>query len=259
MGTQLPKLEALHTIGASLFGVNVDSAGLKYISAGDYYWSSTADGGSASLVSALQTLLTSGLGSVASTTVALDDSTGKITITWGSGSHTIAFTSMAQARMGSADASKGSASSHTLDYQVQGLWLPNVMPSGQDGSVASVWRPVSDRRVTKSRSGAVWATANTTRYETTFEYRGVTKAKTWEADESTVNESFESFWEDALNVRAGIFRHHADRTVDGTYVTCQSLIQEWAETERFRGKYDAVWALKIPSAKYVHVATGGGF
>lgn len=258
MATSLPKWSALHTIGSNSFGFGVDGGGLSYVAAGDYFWETAADGGPVTtLRAAIQAILSA---AVASTTVSINDSTGVLQVVWGSGSHSLQFNSSASAaRCGSSSTNLSAATQHVMSGQVKGIWLPNV-PGSNNGSVAGTGLPESDRKVTLSRSGAAWATSNTERRRAKFQFRGLTKAKMLTADETTTNSSLETFWRDALNYRAGIFRHHPDRTVSGTYTTWQSLLTSGLKPTRMKGAYDAVWdSGEVEAIQYVHVATGGGF
>lgn len=257
MSTALPKWESLHTIAANAFAVSVDGAANIFLPAGDYYWESVADGGSVSLRSALQTLLAA---VVASTTVTINDTTGRILITWGSGIHSLDLQNTAtRTRMGAAATSMGLGSGLLSTYQVKGLWLPNV-PGFNNGSVNGPGLPESDRKVTISQSGAVYATSNSERRPARWQFKGLTKAKMLTADETLVNESLETLWRDGLNHSAGIFRHYPDRSVDGTYTTWQSTMTTGLRPTRLKGAYDAVWdSGEMAAMSYVHVATGGGF
>jgi len=259
MSTALPKWEALHTIGAGIFGVSVDGGSLKYLAANDYYWHTAAEGGGAVLLATFATLLATAPNAVAATTVAIDDATGVMTITWGSGSHSLTWANAATRGRCGAAADFAAAAALVMPGQVKGLWLPNA-PGENDGSVASVGLPESDRRVTVSRSGAVFPTSSCERRRARFAFGGLTKAKTLTADETRANESLETFWRDALNFRGGIFRHHPDRAVDGVFTTLQSLLTEGLKPTRRRNSYDAVWnSGPIDAMRYVHVAPGGGF
>lgn len=260
MSTALPKWEALHTIAANVFGVSIDGGANKYIPADDYFWSSVASGGlSSHILAEFAFLLTSAPNAVASTTVTINPATGVLTITWGSGSHSLTWANTTTRDRCGATGNFGAATSLVMPGQVEGMWLPNV-PGDHDGSVTALGTPESDRKVTVSRSGAVYATSSAERRRIKFNFGGLSKAKVWTADESRTNESLETLWRDALNYRAGVFRHHPNRDVDVTYTTWQSLMTEGLKPSRFRGKYDAVWnSGPIDAMQYVHVAKGGGF
>lgn len=261
MSTALPKWEALHTIAANSIGVGVDGGAFKYIPAGDYYWESLADGGAlSSLRQAFQDLLGNAPNAVAATTVALSDTFGILTVTWGSGAHSLQFANTtSRDRFGSVGDIAAWSGAHTFGYQVKGLWLPNV-PGFNNGSVNGPGLPEGDRKVTISRSGAVYATSNSERRPARWQFKGLTKAKMLTAEESFTNESLETFWRDALNHSAGIFRHYPDRSSDVLYTTWQSTMTTGLRPGRLKGAYDAVWdSGEMAAMQYVHVATGGGF
>jgi hypothetical protein len=242
-----------------VFGVSVDGGANKYVAADDYFWHSQADEGPQSLRAAFQTLLTNAPNAVASTTVTIDDATGIMTITWGSGSHSLAWANTTVRNRCGATADFGAATTLVMPGQVKGLWLPNVLGSN-NGTVTGPGLPESDRKVTLSRSGAVWATSNSERRRVKFQFRGLSKAKMCTADETTTNSSLETFWRDSLNYRAGVFRHHPDRTVDNVYTTWASLMTTGLRPTRLKGAYDSVWdSGELEAIQYVHVERGGGF
>ncbi len=230
-----PKLEALQTAPADALGWRfyVDASASVAIPTGDYFWESTATGGSASLRAAFQTKLAA---AVANTTVTIAQTTGLMTITWGSGSHALVWSVVGGAlgttlrdRCGfTTDLS--SATSHVGTLQARGMWLPNAYPSGQTSSVASRGRRKSDLVVTRAKSGTLCATSYGNRLvEETFSFVGLSKAKTWSEDEATAivsNESAESFWEDFLSMGAS-FRVYPDRTAPTTYTTNGGRAREY--------------------------------
>ena len=255
MAITLPKIEALHTVAASSFGGAVDGGGNTFIAANDYYWSSVASGGSVSLLSAWQTLLAAVIGG---TTVTLDDATGQITVTWGSGTHTFTWANTtARDRFGWTGNLSPAGASFVGQKQAKGVWLPNMPPTDLRSSVATQGARVSDKRVTRAPSGAVWTTRWNEWYEQTLRFVALTKAKTWAGDESLGNESAEQFWADCL-VKGTPIRYHKDRAVDGTHFSYDSLLTSFEPTVRRRG-WEGAWDWEIPCTSYVHVATGGGF
>lgn len=258
----LPRWECLQTFAASTFGGQIDGGAAVYIAAGDYYWrTGVSESVNVSLRAAFQTLLAATVGG---TTVTLDVSTsspptGKLTIEWGSGSHTFTWASTAiRDRCGFAG-NLASSSGETGTLQVQGLWLPNVQPSGLEASVATNGYRDSDRRICESRSGAITKVMHNERTRNTLRFDGLTKAKTWTANEAITNESAESFW--AFGMGGTIcapFRYHADRSTDGTYLTYHDLIRKGFRPTPRKANYDGSWIWEVPVGKYVHLATGGG-
>jgi len=261
----LGKFEALHTVAASTWGFTVDGDAFNtngtttYIDAGDYFWATTAQGGSVSLLSNLQTKLAA---IVANTTVSISASTGLLTITWGSGTRKLHPNAAAQTRFGLASAYAAAATAVGTAH-VKGLYLPNVQPSDLSASLLATGGRRSDRVITIAKSGAVWGTTYNKTYENLFAFRGLVKRKVWTADEATTNESLETFWSDCLSVGCTL-RWHRDAT-SSSYTEWKDVLREGLGQTVATGPrrmvvgWDGLWDFELPCVSYVHVATGGGF
>ena len=248
MSLTLWKFEARQTVAASSYGVAFDGGAQSYIAAADYYWETLGSAGS-SLRAALQTIIAA---HSASSTVVIADDTGLMTITWGSGSHSLEWSSTAFRDVcGFAGNIASGAGPNTGTKQVKGLWLPNHPSFGLLGSINSLGRRVSHRKIVTSESGATWVRKLGERYEQAFKFRGLTVAKTFEQDEVRVNESYESFYVDYLE-SGSAFRAYKDRTddtssllPDGTTRRDYVEVSESFAATRDRESYDPLWSLTI--------------
>ena len=192
------KLEALHTVPASSWGVSIDGGATVYVSSGDCYMSSAAPGGTESLMTKLATLLSA---TVASTTV-----TGVVTsgilrtrITWGSGSHSLTWVSTTLRDRLGFTGNLSSAATHNASNQPMGVWLPIGDPSGLLSSYGSLGSRESDKVTHVARSGKVWSTGYNKRTKQRLTWNGQTAAKMWkESENAATNESAERLYEDFL-------------------------------------------------------------
>ena len=234
------KLEARQTASAS-WTVTVDAGSPAALTAGDCYVGSGYSSG-ASLIANLQAVLAA---AVASTTVTLSATTGKITITWGSGSHAMTWgSSVLRNRLGFTG-SLASATSHTSQGQAQYLWIPGVNPGGMLSPITQLGVIETDRRLGLARSGAVCVTQFNARRRQRWSFAGLLPAKTWEPSESTTNESAESFWTDAVQGGAAI-RYYTDKTSASSYLIGSTAMDYQATADAFapvrlRGDFDGLW------------------
>lgn len=240
-----PRLEALVTAPAITWGGQIDAIGDLFLTAQDYYAESAAPSGG-DLLADWQADLASQVGS---TTVALDSATGIITLTFGSGTHTYTFADTGfRDLLGFTGNLTPAAASFVAPNQMASIWLPNVETSGQPGSVNSLGIRDSDGVVQRAKSGKVWGTTSNDYTTTRFEYEALTKAKTFKEDESTVNESFERFWESYIK-KFTAFRYYKDRTSATSYLTPGSSNRDYVLSEkdfkptRVRRNNDVAWRL----------------
>lgn len=245
MATTWDKWEGRWTVPADTHGMTIDATS-KYVAAGDYYWGSGCDGGS-SLASAIATAISLVVGS---TTCTVDDSTGLLTIHFGSGNHTITWLSTTLRNM-CGFASNCTPADHTFTgtKQVQRLWLPNLPAADYEGAIGSMGKRIYDRRITPCRNGAQWSRLGSDWYERNYSYRAIAVEKIWEGSESVVNESFESFLEDCFLSNPA--RHYTDRTDDTSYLVNGSTAREYVLGEfgeynpRRTSKVDDLWDLSF--------------
>jgi hypothetical protein len=251
MSLTFDKFEGAWTVAANTHGFKIDGGSFVYLPAATYYWSSGVDAG-ASLLSAIATLIS---GTVASTTATLDDSTGKLTIHFGSGDHSLdSWTTTFRNLCGfDADAAPD-AHTFTSTNQVQRLWLPDHGPSEFEGAAASIGKRVFDRKIFVARNGAQFSRRGSDWYERNYTFRYLTAKKIWEGSEVTVNESFESFLEDCF--LSGPIRHYTDRTDDNSYlvgsVEREYVLADFREyNPRRSSKVDDLWDLSFACRQYI--------
>jgi hypothetical protein len=249
MSLALPKIESRYTVAANTDGVAIDGGAAAYVAAGDYYLSSPAPGGSVGLLAAFEAVLAA---AVPQTEVRLDSTTGLVKITWGSGTHTIAWSSASfRDLLGFAGDLTPAAASFEATAQARRLWLPAQAASGLEGSYASMGRLKSDRITIVARDGTPYQRSggNVWRVEK-MTFRGLPRAKVHEADETTANQSFESFLQDGL-LADGQMRVYRDRTDDASYLAGARprdyvLGEGWELTpSRTVGNVDATWDLTL--------------
>jgi len=245
------KFEGRWTVAANTHGFKIDGGGLVYLPAGDYYWGSGVDSG-ASLASAIAAFIS---GTVGSTTVVVDDSTGVITIHFGSGSHTLTeWTTTFRNICGiNADCTPG-AHTWTGNKQVKYLWLPDHGPKDFEGPAAGLGKRVFDRKETLARNGAQWDRTGADWYERSYSFRALSAAKVWEGSETAGNESFESFIDDCFI--SGPVRHYTDRTDDNSYLVGSTareyVLADFKEYNPKRAsKVDNLWDLTFAARQYI--------
>jgi len=237
----LPKFEALLAAPAT-WGGQVDALGNLFVAAGDYYLSSVAPGGAA-LRAEWQADLAA---QVAATVVTLDPATGKLTITWGSGTHTFTFasTTFRDALGFAATTLTPAAASFTAPNPVPSLWRPNVPVSGQEGSFAARGRREDESRTARALSGKIWGVSFEAYTVEHFEFAGLPKAIVW--DEEASGNAAESFWSSFLRTRRA-FRYYQDRDDDASYLTPGGARRDYVfasegfAPSRLRSNYDGSW------------------
>lgn len=237
-----PKIECLQTVPAGAWGGHVDALADRYLSAQDTYLSSTAPGGTNSLIAAFQALLVL---DVPGTTVTLQ-SNGTVLITWGSGSRSYTWASTTFRNRLGFTGNLASATSHTGTRQAMGLFLPNHGASELLGSVNSRGAREDDRVQQRARSGKMYTTIFNRYTVQRFAFAGLTKAKVWEEDESLVNESAESLWVDFLSAGTP-FRYYTDASIASSYQTPLGNPRDYVyaaegfQPRRMQASYDGSW------------------
>lgn len=224
----LPKLEGRITLSSAQTMIVTDSGGAsqnRVVAAGDYYLTSTATGGSASLLSAVETALEL---SGQLYTVSLDDTAdsalGKVTIAVAAGTTAIDFSGAATLRdILGFSGNIAAAASATGAYQARYLWLPNTgrqspMSPEPTSTAYDMGGEEADGTFTFSPSGASKRLVYTRRFVDTMAFENVLGSKTWMATETVTNASLQKFWRDVIG--AGLpFRFHPDRSSDTVYWT----------------------------------------
>lgn len=247
------KLEGLLTVPSTYVFV-VNSGADRTMTAQDTYLSSVANGGSTAFVTNFQTLCAA---AIASTTVALSATTGKITITWGTAITSLTWTSTALRDRLGFTGNLGAGASHTGSNQCQCLWLPGMGSADLAASLASTsGSSESDLVTTVSRSGVVWATQYNERFRQRLRFAHLLKNKVWSANESITNESAYTFWSTIMKVGAPL-RYYPDATDQTNPQELVAMAPNF-EPQRDEQGTDILWTWGFDAAKYVHSVTGGG-
>ncbi len=209
-----PKLETIFTF-SSTQAVSVDEGGgavaVNVAASATSYTHST----STSLLSAIGTALTAN-GSLAGTyTLTLSATTGKVTISatgiGGAGNFALNWTSTTVRNVLGFTGNLSGAASYTGTEQAEYLWLPGVGRGPIVAADGSDGLPMSDMIVTVSPSGHHTHMSGNVRYEDAFDIRYVLGNKVLLEYETTVNESFETFW--TSTIHAGLpIRYYPDAT-----------------------------------------------
>lgn len=252
----LHKLETLLAVTASTYGWQVDGGTVRYLTAGNYLWHGANGMAAATTLAAhFQTQLRV---DVANTTVAISDTTGKMTITWGSGSHALTWSNTTWRGICGFAGNLASSTGETGTLQCQYLWYPNVQAGALYSSTHGRGRRSSDLKLIRAKSGKVWARGSgNLPTEGKWRFYGLSRAKTWRESESTTNESAESFWQQCLALGRP-FRFYTDATDDSTGTTPRDAVYrdyyanvpEFAPTE-VRSNTDVSWVWEFPAFLYV--------
>ncbi len=228
MANELEKYEAMITIPTGGWSISVQeftpNAGPATVTvpAGDYFWTSTASGGSASFLATLVSQLNANATLSGTYSASLSDdnlaATGKITLSaTGVTTFSVTWTSTTMRDRMGFTGTLSSAATYTSTEHAELLWLPPVTMDSPEFPPGGIGWQVSDYTATVSPSGYSKRIAYARRYQGVVKYRQLIASKVWSSQEVTVNESLETFWEDAINAGLAV-RYHRDRTSDSTYV-----------------------------------------
>lgn len=247
----LPKFEAMIAVPTGGWAVSVVTAGdgptTSTVPAGTYYLSS-AGSGARSLLAEFEYQLDTDWTGIGGFTISLSATTGKVTIVGSVGGiFELTWTSTAlRDALGFADTITGTEVTGT--NQATHLWLPNVPAFGRRGTINARGARESDQSVTRAASGKVGHHVYNRYTVDRWTFRGLTKAKTWQEDEATTNESAERFWLNHLTTGQA-FRYYIDATSATSYLTPSSLAREYRyaggdfsdSVRRLREGYDGSW------------------
>ncbi len=228
MANELEKYEGLITVPTGGWALSVQeftpNAGPATVTvpAGDYFWNSTASGGSASCLSTLASQLTSNgtLGGTYTATMSDDNlaATGKVTLAAsGVTTFSVSWSSTVLRDLLGWTGNISGAASYVAPEHAERLWLPPVVNDSPEFPIGAVGWQVSDYIATVAPSGYSKRLGYARRYRGVIKYRQVYASKMWKRHEVTTNESLEKFWEDVIHPGYGV-RFHPDRATDGTYV-----------------------------------------
>lgn len=219
----LLKLEGRITVPTGGYDLELSEGGVGVgtvtIGAANYYLSSPT-----SLTSELKEQLDAvGAGTY---TVTLDDdtdtATGKVTISvTGVANYSIVWTDTALRDLYGFTSNITTQTTATGAYQAPNLWLPNtdrsrVLSPVPASTSYSLGARVRDFSFAIAPSGESKALSYSTRYVDALEFAGLVASKVWQSQESVVNESLETFYEDVIGVGTQ-FRFHPDRSDNAVY------------------------------------------
>lgn len=220
------KLETLITIPTGGFSIEATHSGegAKTItfSAGDtYYWSSLGDQ-AADFAATLETKFDAEFAVDVTVTIAAgEDGTGRLTILVASGTIEItSITATADTLMGGIDAA-GASASLVSPNAVKGLWLAPTASNSPYGALDAGWDE-ADYVASKAPDGSVVVTQYNRTVANRIEWQNCPRNKVRTAYESTTNESFQTFYRDAIlgehaaMTPGGPIRWHPDADTDGT-------------------------------------------
>ncbi len=168
------------------------------------YLLSTDNGSTTALLRAITSGLESNASVHGSYTLALSNTTGKVTIE-GSGvsTFTITWTNTILRDVLGFTGNLSGALTYTGTEHAEYLWLPEQFRAGGMSPLGAQGKPISDLTVTVSPSGyhkQLSAGDSGFRYVDTMEFHHVLGLKIWDGLEETQNESFEVFFQKALSV-----------------------------------------------------------
>lgn len=231
----LPKLESLIVVpsaGWKLLLTDNDGASVSItITAGNYYLTSTADGGTRSFLAEVKLRLDNGAG--VTYTVTQDDtndsgSTGKVTIAVSAGNLAIVWdgtsgTSTALRDILGFAGNIAAAPSATGANHAKRLWMPNSARTPDEPDPAAVGDPFGQEETdyvpTVAPSGAYTGTVFNLRMATRLRFDNLWGLKTRKSLETITNESLQSFYRDLMTAGGVPFRYHPDRNNDALYWT----------------------------------------
>lgn len=244
-------------VGSSNDSFSVDATA-KTCTAGNYYITGHTAESTVQFCEHLEDLIAA---VVASSTVVYSATTGLITITFGSGTHTITWTDAAlKTLLGFDGVNTGAAAaSFAAVMEPQYVWSPNVAIADAPVSVGRLLQPVSSTVVHCSRDGTLSSVRGNTRYAGTLEYQLIDGARVLVPSTGSVNKEFESFFEDviAAGERIRILPNRSTYAASTDYVECVvgvpgESIGSFSDFARKRfASYEGLFDLSIPVMKYV--------
>jgi len=246
--------------GRFAIGANNDSflvdATAKTCTAGNYYLRGYTAEATSQLCEHLTTLVAA---VVASSTVTYSATSGKVTITWGSDSHSLTWTDTdLRDLLGFTGNIASAAGPFEATNEPQYVWSPDVAMSDAPVSPLRIVQPVSSTRVHVSRDGTLTTTRGNTRYAADVEYQLLDGARVFIPSTGSVNKELEQFF-DVIAAGEPI-RLYPDRTlnVSTSFVTVRVAVpggEEIGAFDRFARKriraYQGLADVQIPVVKDV--------
>jgi len=189
-------------------------------------------------------------------TVSFDSSTGKYSIAVSSSTFSITWTDTELRNvLGWTGMASGSSTPDESDVQAEGIWLPKT-PVETPYGLESGGIPVSSANVSMSPGGAFYSYHGPKHYRSEYTYVAVTGPRALTSKEETANQSFETFWTDAIrgeapwcDVPGASLRFHPSASDDSTYFTWNILDQKEPSLVRATEGYDGLWQVSFSVAR----------
>ncbi len=231
-----------------------DATAVTLVAANTYYWSSDGND-SNTLVEEIQDQLNaSGTldGTFTVTIGAGESGTGKLTI-----ASTVAFTnSWTSTDLRNLCGFNGNISSTTSavgNTHVEALWLPDC-PVETPYGLGSRGLPISTGMISLSEDGTYTATHGSKHTRNEYTYSMVSISKVVQTSESTIDESYETFWLDAIRgeepwANAGReLRFYKDTDADNISITYNVTAARSPDIQRASQDWDGFWTVHIEVA-----------
>lgn len=143
--------------------------------------------------------------------------------------------------------------SYVGSKQAEGLWLPSEGWQKKNGQAGGSAR-VSDMQEALNSAGYVYAVQGRSYKTARITWPMESRAKTWTANESTTNESFETFLVDGIwgsaawGTVTGPIRFYPDADTDATYGTFSALsMGSWDPSELQEHWAGGRWIIELPN------------
>jgi len=244
------------SIDSSLDNFSVDATA-KTVTQGKYY----ITGYTAESTSQLCEHLTTQIAAVvASSTVVYSASTGKVTITFGSGTHTITWTDSALGTLlgFTGDCTPGAAS-FVATNEAKYCWRPERPMSQHSVGITNFWEPESTTIVGRSKSGAVYSVLGNDLYRCDVGYTMLADTRVITPATGSVNRELQQYFVDVIH-RGELIRIYQDRTLAASTSFVTAVVSQgdgkpigrWADfAQRHLSNYNGLWDVRIPLVKYV--------
>jgi len=229
-----------------------DSTGGPYsisFTAGDEYYQSSIGTESYGLAAELKDKFqTAGAGAL-TYSVNLSDTTGKYTITVSSGTFSVTWTDTALRNLFGFDAAISSKVTVTGADQAEALWFPQSPVSTPYG-LNSAGMPVSAATIRMAPDGTYTAIHGPKMTRQQLQWVTVQNTRVIQAEETTTNASYESFWLHAIRgekswAQSGAIRWYPDLTDDATYKTYNVTEAISPGMERLDPNWEGLWTVNL--------------
>lgn len=222
------------------------------IPAGTYYHSS-AGSEAEDFAATVATVANAGMGQTWACTVAAgEEGTGKYTMSCGGSTCTITFTDADAGTVMGFVGNKSGSTTYTSASQAEGLWIASYGHQKRNGGVGAPGL-VSNQQIAINSNGNVFSVMGRSYKQTRIVWPMETRAKTLTENESTTNESFQTFltqgiWGTAAwGTSTGPIRFYNDADTDATYGTFSALdLESWEPEEVIEHFAGGRWRVELP-------------